>query len=119
MPESCDELEAGLLEQARIAIRKLLEQKDGRRDLTMTEMEDMVGELEVELRQAVRQQLVEDSQTQDQDLCSECGGKLRNKGKRKRRVVTVRGEVEVERDYYVCTGCGAGYFPPGSAVGIE
>jgi len=46
-------------------------------------------------------------------MCPTCAGKLRYKGKRKRRVVTVRGEIEVERDYYVCTACGAGYFPPG------
>ena len=119
MTESQDELEARLLEQAQIAIRKLLAQKDGRRDLTITEMEDLVGKLEVELRQAVMQQLVEDSQSQDNGLCSKCGGKLRNKGKRKRKVITFRGEIEVERNYYVCVDCGAGYFPPRSAVGLE
>ncbi len=119
MPQSQDELEARLLEQAQIAIRKLLSQKDGRRDLTMTEMEDLVGELEVELRQAVMQQLVDDSQTPEQGLCPNCGGKLHNKGKRKRKVITFRGEIEVERNYYVCRDCGEGYFPPRSAMGIE
>jgi hypothetical protein len=27
--------------------------------------------------------------------------------------VTLRGEVEVERDYYYCDTCKRGYFPPG------
>lgn len=112
MPEGRDELEARLLAQAQIAIRKLLDQKDGRRDLTLAEMEAMVGELEMGLRQTVMQELVEDSQAQATGLCSECDGKLRNKGRRKRKVITVRGEVDIERDYYVCIDCGAGYFPP-------
>jgi YgiT-type zinc finger domain-containing protein len=107
------ELEAQLVAQARTVIAKLLEQKAGRRDLSMTEMENLVGELEVDLRQTVMQTLVEESQAQGQGLCPTCGGKLRHKGKRRKQVVTVRGEVVVERDYYVCSGCEAGYFPPG------
>jgi YgiT-type zinc finger domain-containing protein len=112
MPDTYDDLEARLLEKARIAIRQMLDQKDGRHDLTITEMEDMVGELEMGLRQSIMQELTDDSQKSDSEGCLECGGKLRNKGKRKRKVVTVRGEIEVTRDYYVCTDCGAGYFPP-------
>ena len=112
MPDNRDDLEARLLEKARIAIRQMSDQKDGRRDLTITEMENMVGELEMGLRQSIMQELTDDSQKPNSESCLECGGKLRSKGKRKRKVVTVRGEIEVTRDYYVCTDCGAGYFPP-------
>jgi YgiT-type zinc finger domain-containing protein len=59
------------------------------------------------------QELVNEAQATEGRVCPTCAGKLRHKGKRKRRVVTVRGEIEVERDYYVCTTCGTGYFPPG------
>ena len=59
------------------------------------------------------QELVDEAQTQGNGLCPDCGGKLRHKGKKLKRVVTVRGEVEVERDYYHCAQCGTGYFPPG------
>jgi hypothetical protein len=45
--------------------------------------------------------------------CPQCGQKLKNKGKRKRRVVTESGEVEVERAYYYCSSCRQGLFPPG------
>ena len=107
------------LEKARIAIREMLDQKGERRDLTMTEMENMVGDLEMDLRQSIMQELADDSQKTDDNLSSECDGKLRNKGKRKRKIVTVRGEIEVTRNYYICTDCGAGYFPPRSSMGIE
>ena len=113
MPENSDDLEARLLEKARIAIRKMLVQKGERHDLTLTEMEDMVGELEMGLRQSIMQELTDDNQPSSSGNCPECGEKLRNKGKRKRKVVTVRGEIEMTRDYYVCSDCGMGYFPPG------
>jgi hypothetical protein len=37
---------------------------------------------------------------------------LRNKGKRKKWVLTLRGETDVERNYYHCETCRKGYFPP-------
>ena len=113
MVENGEELENRLLDQARQAIKQLLAKKDGRRDLTMTEMEDLVGELEIDFRQAALQELVDESQSQNKGLCPHCQGKLRNKGKRRKRLITVRGEIEVDRDYYVCLDCGEGYFPPG------
>ena len=113
MPENTDALKARLMAQAQTAIDRLLDEKQDRRDLSMTEMESLVGDLEVELRQTVMQTLVEESQAQGQGVCPHCGGKLRAKGKRRKQVVTVRGEVVVERGYYMCSACGAGYFPPG------
>lgn len=34
--------------------------------------------------------------------CESCHERMARRGKRKRRIVTVRGEVEVERSFYVC-----------------
>jgi hypothetical protein len=45
MTNSQEELEARLVNQAQNAIRKMLEQKNGRRDLSMSEMEGLIGEL--------------------------------------------------------------------------
>jgi hypothetical protein len=104
-----DDLEARLLEQAEKAIRHLLEQKNGRGDLSMSEMENLVGELEIDLRQALMQELVDETQAQAAGLCVDCGGKLRYKGKKAKRVVTLRGEVG-RADYAVET-CQRGYFP--------
>ena len=113
MSTESDELEARLLKQAEKAIRNLLEQKGGRRDLSLSEMEDLVGEFEIDLRQTVMQELVDEAQSQAVGICADCGGKRRYKGKKSKRVVTLWGEVEVERDYYHCVTCKRGYFPPG------
>jgi hypothetical protein len=44
---------------------------------------------------------------------------MKTKGKRRRRIVTEAGEIELERLYYHCAACGQGFFPPGSAVGPD
>ena len=113
MPEERQELENGLIEQAKQAIRTMLAAKDGRRDLSMIEMEDLVGDLETDFRQSVMQTLVAESQAKEKGFCPHCQGKLCPKGKKRKRVITIRGEVEAEREYYVCVECGTGYFPSG------
>lgn len=113
MTTQADELKKRLQDGAYEAIEKLLEQKAGRRDLSMSEMEDWVGDFELEVRQSLMQEMVADVQETTSGLCKTCGGKLRYKGKKPKRVVTLRGEVTVERDYYQCETCSTGYFPPG------
>ena len=47
-------------------------------------------------------------------VCPNCGKPLEKKGKKKRRLQTRGGqEVELEREYGICPGCGQGIFPPG------
>jgi hypothetical protein len=113
MRSTSDDLEKRLEKRVQEALQKLLEQKAGRRDLSMSEMEDLVGDFEVEVRQSLLQEIVADVQAEKRGLCEACGGRLRYKGKKPKHVVTLRGEVRVERDYYQCEGCGKGYFPPG------
>ncbi len=113
MSTQSDELKKRLQDRAYEAIEKLLEQKAGRRDLSMSEMEDLVGEFELDVRQSLMQEIVADAQETQSGLCETCGSKLRYKGKKPKRVVTLRGEVSVERDYYQCENCRSGYFPPG------
>lgn len=113
MASTSDDLEKRLQKRVQGSLQKLLEQKAGRRDLSMSEMEDLVGDFEVEVRQALMQEIVVDAQADHRGLCEAWSGRLRYKGKKPKQVVTLRGEVKVERDYYQCATCGKGYFPPG------
>jgi hypothetical protein len=48
-------------------------------------------------------------------VCARCGGRLRQRGRRTREVL-LPGQarpLRLERDYLVCSSCGAGVFPPG------
>lgn len=50
----------------------------------------------------------------EQRVCPECGGKLVERTREVRRLVTTHDQViELERSYGVCHRCGAGIFPPG------
>lgn len=48
-----------------------------------------------------------------------CGGLARFAGRRPRTIVTVLGELRVERAYYHCAACGQGFCPKDRALGIE
>ena len=45
--------------------------------------------------------------------CPECGQAMSYKGKPKREVEHLEGELELVRAYYYCAHCESGLFPPG------
>jgi len=109
-----EELEQRLVEQAQQAIGKLLDELSEIEEVTLRDMEQATGVMGQTIMQQTIQRLVErQAQPTSEDMrCEECSQRMFRRGKRKKRVVTRRGEVEVERLYYVCPKCGAGRFPP-------
>jgi Zn finger protein HypA/HybF involved in hydrogenase expression len=109
-----DHLEQELRAKAEEAIRKLLDALPNKSDITMSDMEALTGELGHEVMQGTMQSLSQSQQAEpDEVRCEECNTPMHKRGKRKKQVVTLRGEIEVERPYYICPCCGAGTFPPG------
>ena len=49
-----------------------------------------------------------------QPTCPRCGGPLVRRGRHKREVLLARREtpLRLEREYYACSSCGTGLFPP-------
>ena len=115
MPSNRERLEQKLLEQAQQVIRKLLDDLPESSDIKLSDMESATGMMGQAMMQQTLQQLVESQQQAPVDdlRCESCHERMSRRGKRKRRIVTVRGEVEVKRVYYVCPKCGTGRFPPG------
>jgi DNA-directed RNA polymerase subunit RPC12/RpoP len=120
MPSNKEDLKAKLMAEAEAAITALLKDERVSDKMTLSEMEAVVGKLGEKLLQATMQRLVEEAkESEGVKHCKRCGRQLRYKGKKPRRVVTLRGEVQLERNYYVCSTCDTGVFPPGSAVAGE
>ncbi|NJO20149.1 MAG: hypothetical protein HC838_08945 [Spirulinaceae cyanobacterium RM2_2_10] len=94
-----DDLKAKLLAQAEAAIDKLLSDERVSEQMTLSEIEAVVGESEADFRQRTLEEIIA-MQQENAKTCPLCGSQLRNKGKRKKRVVTLRGESEIERTYY-------------------
>jgi len=106
-----DELKAKLLAEAEAALEKMLSDERMSQRMTITEIEDVIGDLENDFRQRILSEVMGE-QTDQAMSCPDCGGQLRNKGKHTKRLVTLRGEADVERSYYQCEACGKGVFPP-------
>jgi hypothetical protein len=51
--------------------------------------------------------------------CPSCGGPVKANGRAPRRLVTLSGEVELRRQRYRCTSCGAEIVPLDVALGLE
>jgi YgiT-type zinc finger domain-containing protein len=112
MPTSRAELKAKLLAQAEAAIDAMLDDERLHERMTFSEIEQVIGGSEADFRQAALDEIIAMQQDKPSH-CPLCGGRLENKGKRNKHVVSLRGEATIERTYYQCQQCGHGYFPPG------
>lgn len=114
MPHNRDELEKQLRAKAEEAIHTLLEALPDRADLTMADMEELIGKMGQDIMRETMQGVSQHEQDEPSlVICQACQVQMQRRGKRKKRVVTKRGEIELERQYYVCAQCGRGAFPPG------
>lgn len=109
------QIEEELVEQARQAIRKMLSDLPDVTEVTLSDMEKLTGELGKTVMQESIQKLSDTQHSEDcaAVMCETCAVKMQKRGKRKKRVLTARGEIEMNRQYYVCPVCKSGYFPPG------
>lgn len=118
MPTRREELKAKLLARAEAVINDLLQDERLHEKMTLSQIEQVVGGSEADFRQAALEEIIA-LQQETPTTCPLCGGKLENKGKRGKQVVSLRGEAKLRRTYYQCQSCGRGYFPPRRAIGAE
>lgn len=107
-----------ILKQLTARLEAVLEWSKAHPGSTLRELEEQVqgavDKVRAELMAAaVAQQGVGMLQ---EERCS-CGGRWVFQGYRKRWVMTQHGTIQVQRAYYTCDRCGAGFFPPGPTVG--
>ncbi len=109
-----DKIEQEFLEQAQKSIKKLLDELPQTGRISLSDMERVTGRMGQDMMQHALQSLahIEQPPTPEEIGCKNCNRRMSSRGKRKKKVVTLRGEVEVERDYYVCPQCHKGVFPP-------
>jgi DNA-directed RNA polymerase subunit RPC12/RpoP len=108
------ELEARLRAKAETAIAQALTERALPAEASLADIERVAMQAGRAIEQAIAQALAEESAAELPAWpdCPHCGQKLKNKGKRRRRIVTEAGEIEVERTYYHCAACGQGFSPP-------
>jgi tRNA(Ile2) C34 agmatinyltransferase TiaS len=90
--------------------------------LDLDEIEGIVNELKFKLTSLLVESMVEvqeERQAGPGPKCPKCGREMYSKGKRRRRVSTSQGEIEIARRYHYCEACQQGFFPPGPAAKDE
>lgn len=109
------ELEARLRAAAEAALAKALAERKAPGEATLADIERVARSAGQQIAQAVASALAQESGAElaAWPHCPQCGRKMKNKGRRHRRIVTEAGEIEVERAYYHCPACRQGIFPPG------
>lgn len=111
-----EELKAKLMAKAEAVIDELLASRKDPREATLADIERAVLVAGQRIEQELTATLVKESAVQVEGAwprCPECGGRMKAKGKRAKRLVTEKGEVQLEREYYYCAACRTGIFPPG------
>jgi uncharacterized protein with PIN domain len=115
MSLTTEELAALLSGEASLIIKRLLaDRKPG--EMTITAIEQLVLGASEQLETMLTEALIEAEEADrkgERPNCPECGRKMRHRGYRERKLVTLTGEVSVRRRYYRCSECGRGFFPPG------
>jgi hypothetical protein len=105
-----EEQKKHLMAQAEAIINTLVEQPGQ----TLSEIEAAVVKAGQEMKAAMLSEVVAGiAETLGEHTCPTCGGKVSDKGIREKWVVTQAGEVRLERHYYYCDRCKAGFFPSG------
>ena len=116
MKRSRQEIEAELAEEASAMIAEYLTWHEETERPTLSDIEDQVLELRSQLSARMVEVVVaeqEASQPVESPVCPTCDEPMRNKGGKAVSVGSRVGEVEMKRNYYYCSFCQRGYFPPG------
>jgi len=112
MPTQREALKAKLLARAEAAIDEMLRDERLHEQMTLSQIEQVVGLSETDFRQAALEEIIALQQATP-TTCPLCGGQVENKGKKRKQVASRRGEADIGRAYYQCQTCHRGYFPPG------
>ena len=109
-----EELKKTLLAKYEKFLDKMLEDLPSVGEASLSDLERATGDLGAKLVQNTLQSLVSKEVEAEEKavLCPECGGKSHKRGKKSKQVISSQGEIELERQYYVCANCKRGFFSP-------
>lgn len=110
-----EKLKQEFIEQAQAIFDRVMAEDESGEALSLSQIEEKVGELRFELTsQLVESKLKLEVKKQQGPAakCERCGREMRDKGLKKRTIITSQGEIEIERAYNYCAHCRQGLFPP-------
>jgi tRNA(Ile2) C34 agmatinyltransferase TiaS len=105
-----DEIKKQLLAKYEALLDEVLAQRKADHEITLDEIEALVGEAQVGVGEDMLSSLTQVEQL-EQPRCPQCRGQMQYKGRRPKQIITLRGEVKIESTYYYCPVCKTGFSP--------
>jgi ribosomal protein S27AE len=110
------QIKAEIMKRVEKEIDEMLDWREGSAPPNLSQFEEEI----LQARKAISQAMIEGMLSGEENQrpveaphCPKCGVAMENKGKRDKVVETRLGALRMQREYYVCPQCGAGFFPPG------
>ena len=110
-----EKLKREFMEQAEAIFEGVMAENESGEALSLSQIEQKVGELRFELTSKLVESKLKVEVKKQQGpaaKCKSCGREMRDKGLKKRTIITSQGEIEIERSYNHCVHCRQGLFPP-------
>jgi DNA-directed RNA polymerase subunit RPC12/RpoP len=109
-----EELKKSLLAKYEKFLDKMFDDLPSVGEASLSDLERATGDLGAKLVQNTLQSLVsQETEAEEKEVpCPDCGGKSHRRGKKGKQVISSQGEIEIERQYYLCANCKKGFFFP-------
>jgi hypothetical protein len=120
MKRSREQIKAELLKRFEQEVDELLDWQEQSQAPNLSQFEDEILAARKQISIALLEEMLrgeEQREPVEAPHCEKCGQPMEGKGKQPQVVETRVGTLQTEREYYYCTHCKAGFFPPGSTVG--
>jgi Zn finger protein HypA/HybF involved in hydrogenase expression len=114
-----EKLKQDFMKQAGSVFERVMAENGNGEGVTLSQIEEKVGDLRFELTSRLvesKLKLEVNKQQGPAAKCEGCDREMRDKGLKKRTILTSQGEIKLERRYNYCPHCRQGFFPPGSAT---
>lgn len=119
MKRSRAQIKAELLKRFEQEVDELLDWQERSQAPNLSQFEDEILATRKEISIALLEELLQGEEQREPveaPRCGQCGRSMASKGKQPQVIETRVGTLQLEREYYYCSHCQAGVFPPGSAV---
>ncbi len=121
MKQMREELRGELRQKADKLIEEALDWYEKSQMPTMSDIEEETLRIRKSFSEKIAQVLVQGQGSvhpKEEQICSKCLQVMKYKGKKKKTIDSLIGEVRVERAYYHCPTCKGGNFPPRPTTGL-
>lgn len=116
MKRSREQIKAELLKRFEQEVEGLLDWQEQSQAPNLSQFEEEILAVRKEISIALLEELLQGEEQREPveaPRCGQCGRAMEGKGKQPQVIETRVGTLHLERDYFYCTHCKAGIFPPG------